>query len=87
MGEVNGHKGVAVVLHVVVHAETGPVVSVNVANCGRGGEGSVSWRWMKQKRSRIQAPLSYRIYEKMECSITRIANLWIDIAGIPQVAR
>ncbi len=44
MGEVDGHKGVAVVLHVLVHAETSPVVSVNVANCGRGGEGSVSCR-------------------------------------------
>ncbi len=44
VGEVDGHEGVAVVLHVVVHAETGPVVSINVANCGRGGEGSVSCR-------------------------------------------
>ncbi len=57
MGEVDGHEGVAVVLHVVVHAETSPVVSVNVANCGRGGEGSVSCTGGEtQKRVRVQSP-------------------------------
>ncbi len=37
MGEVDGHKGVAVILHVVVHAETSPVMLLDVTNlCGGG---------------------------------------------------
>ncbi len=66
MGEVDGHEGVAVVLHVVVHAETSPVVSVNVANGGRGGEGSISCRIVKQKKIK---GASFSNYEKMEFSI------------------
>ncbi len=54
VGEVDGHESVAVVLHVLVHAETSPVVSINVANCGRGGEGSVSCRRKKPNRLRVQ---------------------------------